>query len=90
MSQKPSDYHVDHRVIVVEPTPAMQKVSAEIAVLQEALATLQAKYRELEETQQRLQLNRFKNAIRHDAKEAVYAEIERITTRALTGDSDPR
>lgn len=70
MAQRLSDYHVDHRVIVVEPTPAMQKVGAEIAALQEALAVLQAKYRELEETEQRRQFHAFKQVIRENADRA--------------------
>lgn len=67
--QQRRNFGVNHRVIVVEPTPAMYKIADEIAALQ-------AKYQKLEEVEQRRQFRAFKEAIRSKAESNVLDEIE--------------
>lgn len=67
--QRLRDFGVNHRVIVVEPTPAMYKIADEIAALQ-------AKYQKLEEVEQRRQFRAFKESIRSKAANDVMDEIE--------------
>ncbi len=55
--QRMSDFRVDHRVIAVKLTPAMQKIAEEVV-------TLQAKYNKLEEVEQHRQFRAFKEMIR--------------------------
>lgn len=67
--QRLRDFKVDHRVIVVEPTPAMRKIAEEVEALQ-------AKYSKLEEVEQRRQFRAFKEAIRSKTEDKVMDAIE--------------
>ena len=69
--QKLSDFKVDHRVITVTPTPAMQVIADEIAALQ-------VKYRELEEVEQRRQFHAFKQLIRTRTEDRVHNELHAV------------
>lgn len=66
--QRLRDFGVDHRVIVVEPTPAMRKIAEEVEALQ-------TKYRELEEAEQRRKFHAFKQMIRTSATERIHDEF---------------
>lgn len=59
------DFPIDHRLMVVEPTPAMQKLADEISALQ-------AKYRELEEVEQRRQLRSYQAILRENAVQTYF------------------
>lgn len=68
--QRMSDFKVDHRVIVVEPTLTMFTIAKEIAALQ-------AKYNKLEEVEQRRQFRAFKEMIRSKAANETMDAIEK-------------
>lgn len=54
------DFPIDHRLMVVEPTPAMRNLASEISALQ-------VKYRELEEIEQRRLLRGYQTVLRENA-----------------------